>query len=225
MLLHVLESSSCDNLISHISNHPHGFAILGSSGTGKTRTIFEFLSQNYGLYFSFSSTSENFEYGNSDLMYFINRLEIFVVKDFSSSDNFKYVNRFVKCMVAARLYMLCYLRETYPVILTPKLWLFIQLFPDRCAKDFNFFSSLIEEFRKLSDNDLSYTFSKFKNTLNSFSNMELKIFLDESQVAVKYYEVKFKSPLSVVDHSLFYAIGKSFKSCWLLYLLWNRTKN
>lgn len=212
LLLHDLdlESMNVKKLTGHISKNKNGFAMLGSSGTGKTRTIFEYLSRNYGLYFSLSSRN-TYEYGNSDMRYLLDRVEAFIDNSHSTDDNFNYVKHFVECTVIARLYLLNHLCKNHPRIMNPQLWLFIQLFPNRCNGHISeLFSKLTEEFRRLSRSDLSSMLSELKNDLN-FKKF-LPVFLDESQNCVKSFERKFKSPSSGNTHSLFYALGKSFGS-------------
>ena len=46
--------------------------LLGTSGSGKTRTIFEYLTQKYGLYFTFKGSRED-QYipGSADFQFFL----------------------------------------------------------------------------------------------------------------------------------------------------------
>lgn len=153
--------------------------LLGTSGCGKTRTIFEYLTQKYGLYFTFKGSRED-QYipGSADFQFFLermeNRLKKYPSTDFeTSADNQKYVERFVQCIFIARLYLLDYLRRKLGDRLTPEVWLYIQLFPERVYA-VNLFTDMVEILRHTSDVELSGWVS---NLVQRFPETRLTSFL------------------------------------------------
>ncbi|KAJ3202408.1 hypothetical protein HK099_001861, partial [Clydaea vesicula] len=105
------------------------------------------------------------------------------------NDNQKYVDQFIQCILVARLYLFNDLQQKLKTKLTPELWLFVQLFPERYYSH-NFFTILVEILRHLKENDL-------KDMLNSLvqkiPEKLLAIFLDESQLIVDVGSDSFPS--------------------------------
>jgi hypothetical protein len=159
-----------NNLSSHISEtlvnltnsikSSNLLVLLGTSGCGKTRTIFEYLSSHFGFYFTFKGSRED-QYipGSSDFQFFLNRTlnhlktHPLTCPDNTIDDNQKYVDRFLQCIFAARLYLFEHLRTKIGDLLTPELWLYIQLFPERIYVD-SLFSDLVEILRHLGEKEL-----------------------------------------------------------------------
>ncbi len=153
--------------------------LLGTSGCGKTRTIFEYLTKKYGLYFTFKGSRED-QYipGSSDFQFFLermeNRLKKYPSTDFeTAADNQKYVERFIQCIFIARLYLLDYLRRKLGDRLSPEIWLYIQLFPERVYAD-NLFTDLVEILRHTNDDELSGWVSQL---VQKFPEIKLASFL------------------------------------------------
>lgn len=153
-------SQTLDGLIERISSS-NLLVLLGTSGCGKTRTIFEYLFSHYGFYFTFKGSRED-QYipGSSDFQYFLertqNRLKEHPLTNPENTidDNQNYVDRFVQCMFVARLYLFDYLFKKIGDRLTPELWLYIQLFPERIFVD-SLFSDLVEILRHLGESELN----------------------------------------------------------------------
>jgi hypothetical protein len=159
-----------NNLSSHISEtlvnltnsikSSNLLVLLGTSGCGKTRTIFEYLSSHFGFYFTFKGSRED-QYipGSSDFQFFLNRTlnhlktHPLTCPDNTIDDNQKYVDRFLQCIFAARLYLFEHLRTKIGDLLTPELWLYIQLFPERIYVD-SLFSDLVEILRHLGEKEM-----------------------------------------------------------------------
>ena len=153
-------SETLDGLIERISSS-NLLVLLGTSGCGKTRTIFEYLSNHYGFYFTVKgSRVDQYIPGSSDFQYFLERTQN-RLKDHplsnpenTTDDNQRYVGRFVQCIFVARLYLFEYLFKKIGKSLTPELWLYIQLFPERIFVDC-LFSDLVGILRHLGQSELN----------------------------------------------------------------------
>ncbi|GBB95748.1 hypothetical protein RclHR1_02600017 [Rhizophagus clarus] len=98
--------------------------ILGTSDSGKTRTLIESLCKKYGFYLT-SLTNENL--GSDDLTTMIEHL-LPRLKD-SSVHNDAYAIRFSKCLLFARIHTLNYILENYGKKISPYNWTILQLCP------------------------------------------------------------------------------------------------
>ena len=144
--------------------------LLGTSGCGKTRTIFEYLTQKYGLYFTFKGSRED-QYipGSADFQFFLERMEN-RLKKYPSTD---FETSAVQCIFIARLYLFDYLCRKLGGRLTPEVWLYIQLFPERVYA-VNLFTDMVEILRHTSDDELSGWVS---NLVQKFPETRLTSFL------------------------------------------------
>lgn len=150
------------------------------SGCGKTRTIFEYLSKYFGFYFTFKGPRED-QYipGSSEFEFFLQRVQN-RLKDYpltnpanTVDENQEYVDRFIQCIFVARLYLFEYLHSKLGGRLTPELWLYVQLFPERIGP-VDLFSILSKRLRHLNQGDLN---SWLQSLLNSFPEDYLSAFL------------------------------------------------
>ncbi|KAJ3378284.1 hypothetical protein HDU92_007509 [Lobulomyces angularis] len=167
--------------------------LLGTSGCGKTRTIFEYLASNYGFFFTIKGSSNDSMPGSSDFKEFLRKMEIKLKTERGLDPNQGYVDRFILCISIARLILFQYLRKKWENIFTPEIWLFTQLFPNFYAAD-NFFSSMVKIIRHLSEEDLRDQLRKLTADFKTFvHNHKICFFLDEAQVIVDVGENSFPS--------------------------------
>ena len=106
------------------------FAIIGTSGCGKTRTIFEYLSKNYGFFFTMNEKNSYIP-GSYDFQKFIEKVEK-TVSD-NNEDNQQYLNQFIKCLFLSRLCLFEFFLKNVQDF-DEELWLYCQLFPERVFK-------------------------------------------------------------------------------------------
>ncbi|KAJ3211153.1 hypothetical protein HK099_008084, partial [Clydaea vesicula] len=119
--------------------------LLGTSGSGKTRTIFEYLSKKYGFYFTITDDIYSESLGSSDFTIF--KYEIAGGKDLNIHDKFSsqvYVDQFITCLVTTRFFAFKIFQKYLNDKFTPELWLFAQLFPPRYYDEGELFRRLDE---------------------------------------------------------------------------------
>ncbi|KAJ3382466.1 hypothetical protein HDU92_004760 [Lobulomyces angularis] len=119
--------------------------LLGTSGSGKTRTIFEYLSKRYGFYFTITDDIYSESLGSSDFTIF--KYEIAGGKDLNIHDKFSsqvYVDQFITCLVTARFFAFKIFQKYLNDKFTPELWLFAELFPPRYYVEGELFRRLVD---------------------------------------------------------------------------------
>ncbi|KAJ3117058.1 hypothetical protein HK098_006368 [Nowakowskiella sp. JEL0407] len=180
--------------------------ILGTSGCGKTRSIFDVLSLVYGLYFT---SKEMNTPGATDLNYARLCMEEHFHRDFPK-ENEEFVDRFVKSLVGARLAVLFFCHSN-GVRLTQEEWLIVQLRFD--------FEPIVKEFRQLEKDDLKKEVNRlvnFARSLNGERNRYIPVFIDEAQLLVSKNDGCFLSSTNQKTKSLYYAFAVAvtkIKSC------------
>ena len=100
-------------------------AVYGTSGCGKTRTCFEYLSQNHGLYLVADTMGNG---GSQDLQYIVQR----TLPGLKSGDqrlNWENASSAFIYILVTRLMVFRRLLELHGNTITPHLWLLIQLYP------------------------------------------------------------------------------------------------
>ena len=117
--------------------------VLGTSGSGKTRTLIELLCRKYGFYFT-GLTQEN--PGSRDLSTMINHLHP-RLKD-SLIHNDIYTMRYSKYLLLARIYTLNYILEKYGKI-SPYNWAILQLCPTFMFDNKDIFNEITEKSQKI----------------------------------------------------------------------------
>ncbi|KAJ3383880.1 hypothetical protein HDU92_003898 [Lobulomyces angularis] len=152
--------------------------ILGSSGCGKTRSIFEYLYQHYGIFLTYKNSGTQLP-GSRDLNYIIERIQQFNNRDVY--ENQKYLAHLVKCLVAACLYVFKKIYESDKI--TKETWLFIQLFPKRYSNTDEYFETIIQIFRHFKFQDLEATLNGLIEYFKKVSG-NIPIFLDEAQALI-----------------------------------------
>ncbi|KAJ3376888.1 hypothetical protein HDU92_008905 [Lobulomyces angularis] len=186
--LGTVQSKCLESLSSCVANPKNRVTfILGSSGCGKTRTIFEYLYQHYGIFLTYKNSGTQLP-GSMDLNYVIERIQQFKKGDVY--ENQEYLAHLVKCLVAARLYMFKKIYES--VKITKETWLFIQLFPKRYSNTDEFFETIIQIFRHLKSQDLEAMLNGLIEYFKKVSG-NIPIFLDEAQALIDTEFDKFPS--------------------------------
>jgi len=107
---------------------PVGF--YGTSGAGKTRSIFEIFARSYGLYFV-AADARTLNPGSSDVEVIYDKLEEFVEKS-TQVENKKILSVYINALILCRLLVFCALRHALNSLgkeLTCELWLRVQLAP------------------------------------------------------------------------------------------------
>ncbi|CAG8749792.1 33983_t:CDS:2 [Gigaspora margarita] len=181
--------------------------VMGTSGSGKTRTLIEFLCKKYGFYFIGTTMGNP---GSNDLHNMVQYMSSKLTRT-SSTDNDAYALRFCKCMLLARIYLLNYIFEKYKKI-SAYNWTFLQLFPTYFFEDVDIFDELTFEFRKTSEDFLDDSIQSLILKIRKFTNqIRLPIILDEAQVIIDQFEDKFTSSTnSEVTRPLYSIVIRAF---------------
>ncbi len=137
--------------------------ILGTSGSGKTRTSAEILCKKYGFFFT-GTIANRRNPGSKDLQRMIEHLQP-RLKQRPSIDNDKYAIRFTKCLLMARVYILHYILNRNSI--TEYNWVMLQLFPQHFFPDVDdLFEDVSLKFRKVSETDLNRNIRKLINEVS-----------------------------------------------------------
>ncbi|CAG8810590.1 31047_t:CDS:2, partial [Racocetra persica] len=152
------------------------FFLIGTSGSGKTRSLFELFCQIYGIYFTINAENGlKMNLGSKDLDIAINELENYLT--INHEKNTRVALRFTRAMILGRLFILNKLLEIHSNF-TPKQWLLMQLLP--CTNQFWISISYI--FRNLKEEDQNILITdfteKFKNLIHTQEHLPIAI--DES---------------------------------------------
>eukprot|EP00978_Attheya_sp_CCMP212_P019009 scaffold52711_cov63-Attheya_sp.AAC.2 len=199
-------------------------ALYGTSGAGKTRSVYEYLSQNFGLYFVAKTTNDP---GSKDL----DRLMI-LFKNFRAANaldggdsqdetaklklsqrNYSAMDRFVVTMIHIRNLVFAAINNHLTINelpeLTPYQWLLIQLFPAQALKNDLFHSvfnaCIIADNGNKNKGDAS--------VVSEFMALQPKkwstIVVDEAQVLLKKLPDFFLCSDGNAERSAFSAVLKS----------------
>jgi len=140
--------------------------LYGTSGAGKTRSIFEYLSHNYGLYFVASIENDP---GSDDLprimrkFYTYNSQNLLSDADSQntkprksrSESNYHAMDRYISMMIYVRTVIFDAINKH--VKLTPYQWLLVQLFPKE-AMGVDLFSTVLQCcLKRAMENDKDYS--------------------------------------------------------------------
>ncbi|KAJ3200436.1 hypothetical protein HK099_002685, partial [Clydaea vesicula] len=186
--------------------------LLGTSGCGKTRTIFEYLSKKYGFYFTITDDLYSEFMGSSDFTKFKKKIAAKDLNIHDKSSSQVYVDQFIHCLVAARFFVFKIFQKYLEDRFTPELWLFAQIFPRRYYADGDLFEKLVDILRHLDSKELKLFLEKYYVSQCTF-------FLDESQTLIdvnpKYFlsesnPLLGSSLLNAVKTSVFKISGLKF---------------
>jgi hypothetical protein len=210
LLFHDLDQMDTSEAERYLSSITYLAAFLGSSGSGKTRTIFSLLGKTYGIYLTFDNPACKIP-GSTDFNYFFERVHEHMVKD-DFQPNYDYVEQFMLCIMASRLFLFQHLHRQGH--LTPQKWLEIQL-----SYDFN---PLCEIFRQFCNADLKeqlqslFYYMRSVNASTQKENKPIRLFIDECQVCVDQFKGFFRIAGNSV--SLYHAVIRSFRqhSCCVI---------
>ena len=170
--------------------------IVGTTGAGKTRAIFEYLCSNYGFYFL--AENDNYSnYGSKDLTKFFGELESIGCHD----KNTGFVQRYMNCALASRMHLLLQLKKR--VGFTPKKWLLVQIM---VTKETDYLNYLTEIFRKARDSYLVNLWAEFRKEFKC-SERKMLVYIDEAQVLLPQFEDYF--PGTDKKRPLYTAVVKS----------------
>ncbi|KAF0490588.1 hypothetical protein F8M41_021936 [Gigaspora margarita] len=160
------------------------FFLIGTSGSGKTRSLFELFCHMYGICFTINAENGiKMNLGSKDLDIVINELENYLTNYHENNNR-----------VALRFTLIKLLElHSNDGNFTPKKWLLIQLLP--CGKDY--WDSIFYVFRELKEEDQNKLITNFTERFKSLipKQEKLPIAIDESQAAIKKFEGKFSSSL------------------------------
>ncbi|GBC03588.1 hypothetical protein RclHR1_00520040 [Rhizophagus clarus] len=172
--------------------------LMGTSGSGKTRSLYELLCRTYGIYFTLNTGngSKNNNLGSRDMDVTINDLGFKLVPN-KLQENSNIALRYTRAMLLGRLFILTKLLEFHRnnnfINFTPKQWLLMQLFPLQIYEKDDFWCYVARDFRNLDPerhNELVATFvTKFKSFVPK--QARLPIAIDESQSAIEKYKNMF----------------------------------
>ncbi|CAI2176756.1 2517_t:CDS:2 [Funneliformis geosporum] len=173
--------------------------LMGTSGSGKTRSLYELFCSTYGIYFSLNTGngSKNNNFGSRDMDKTIEDLGFKLVPN-KSQENINIALMYTRAMLLSRLFILTKLLEFHTssnsTNFTPKQWLLMQLLPLQ-IHDEDFWISIASDFRNLDplcqDKLVTEFIKKFQNFVPE--QKQLPIAIDESQSAIEKYEKMFPS--------------------------------
>jgi hypothetical protein len=191
-------------------------ALYGTSGAGKTRTIFEYLSLNYGFYLS-AGADPKYNPGSRDVAFLIQHCaremrpipSDHVNRNALSENNLQDVQKMLKALLCVRTEVF---HQINTVLLSTRgqglscyEWLIIQLFPE----DVLGCDIFLDVFRKIVENKLQF----LKDGAPKLEKMSC--FMDEAQVLLKKLEGVFLSTDGTEPRSAYYAFLKSLTNLQL----------
>jgi hypothetical protein len=163
-------------------------ALYGTSGAGKTRSVFEYLSHNHGLFFVASDHERNA--GSKDLTFLLSKLQlhctVVTIGDTVGSErNLVLVRYWLLILVYVRYAALSCINEKLTrdnkAVLTPFQWLLVQLYPEIYLRKDVFEEVVCECINRA---DLSPTKLPTRSDIKDLKNVKsLGVpFIDEAQV-------------------------------------------
>ncbi|OZJ05383.1 hypothetical protein BZG36_01977 [Bifiguratus adelaidae] len=159
--------------------------VLGTSGSGKTRTMIELLCRRYGFYFSASVKGER-SLGASDLATAKKRLADKLGDEPKSPTNDQYAEQYINCLLVARVFVLHYIFDSKQHI-SAEDWVYFQLLPSEHGV---LFDKLIENFRALSDDSLqNITATMLADLSEMTSQYRFPTIVDEAMALITDDEV------------------------------------
>ena len=172
--------------------------IVGTSGAGKTRSIFEYLCSHYGFYL-LAENDEYVNYGSKELTLFFSKTVLKLDRN-NQAENSEFVERYMNCALASRIYL--FLELAKEVGFTPKKWLLVQILLDSSN---DYFLKLTDIFRKASETVLGQLWKRFRASKLFEGNMP--VFIDEAQTLLFKLENFF--PGTNGSRPLYTAVVKS----------------
>jgi hypothetical protein len=222
LLLYDLENAKHkDNLVYKHIDYCKGkqpSALYATSGAGKTRSIFEYMSQNYGLYFVAHLVGDTtVQVGSTDLMRLLTRFEchgkatsptqnpeeLEGEKEISNA-NLRVLKQWIQAAIIVRSEVFKYINklqlELGAAELTPFQWLMVQLYPDQFLG-----SDLFDELTKSCIKRCSW---------RSFNNYDFKkwgvTFIDEAQQLKERLPSLFLSADGTKQRAAFSAVLRAY---------------
>jgi hypothetical protein len=181
-------------------------ALYGTSGAGKTRSIFEYLSLNFGLYLVPSTTEEwdceAMDFGSFDLSTVLRMLGSVKSKE-ESEDNVQEVGKRLKLLVYVRQ---IFFEAVHDILgdFTPYEWLLLQLSPKHFFGH-DIFECALSDFITVKEEVIHGLFRAATFTLDA-------IFVDEVNVLLRQKQKKFLGNDGTVDRSNFSGIFKGLSN-------------
>jgi hypothetical protein len=199
-------------------------ALYGTSGAGKTRSVYEYLSQNFGLYFVAKTTNDPGSKDLQRLMILFKHFRAAYALDSGDSQdekaalklsqrNYSAMDRFVVTMIHIRNLVFAAINNHLKINelpeLTPYQWLLIQLFPAQALKNDLFHSvfnaCIIADNKNKNKGDDSVASEFMALQPNKWST----IVVDEAQVLLKKLTDFFLCSDGEAERSAFSAVLKS----------------
>jgi hypothetical protein len=190
-------------------------ALYGTSGAGKTRTIFEYLSHNYGFYLT-AGADDLYNPGSKDVVLLIDSCKKTLQHILSSDSkreqqsvqNLQSVRNSLEKLLRVRQSVFDHIDETlksnrHGKGLSCHEWLLLQLFPNA----FLGFDVFRDVFRDISGSRI--------NVIYSGAVMQMSCFLDEAQVLVGELKGSFLSSDGTKERSAYSAFLKGLTSIQL----------
>jgi len=177
------------------------FMLIGTSGAGKTRSIYELLCRTYGIYLTLHAGKKYGNMGSRDLDIASDNLKL------SREDpkrNSKIALSRVRAVLAARLFVL---QKLLPY-LTPKKWLLIQLLPGCIGlTSSDFWVDLWTVFVDSRGSDLKrYINETTTAILARVQQPQLPVAIDEAQAAISLHANLFHATRESIHMRSFFAI-------------------
>jgi hypothetical protein len=171
---------------------------LGTSGCGKTRTCYELICQNWGIYFVASRQGNG---GSADIEKIESYLSEKITQDFEK--NRQYAVEIVRCAILSRLLILQYCIN-HRSAFNKQRWLLIQTCQHIFGKLYNYSDDMFLYLMLQLSACTPLSVRNYIDTIyqESFSSEKFVIILDETQMLEMALKGKFKSRTSEQKRSL-----------------------
>ncbi|OZJ04080.1 hypothetical protein BZG36_03380, partial [Bifiguratus adelaidae] len=208
-----------DDLLGRLETSEQTASLLGTSGSGKTRTLIEMLCERDGFYFSGEYSADRV-LGASDIQLFKEHIKSRLDAT-PSIENNDYTIRYMKCILLARVYVLWYLLFCTEDGITKKDWTLFQILPGPPNGHGELFNQLTPCFTALDEDDLQSELQRLlADLVNKVGQGRFPAILDESVALMSDDLKRFKSRSEDnVDPPLYTMVVQALESSRFLYAL------
>lgn len=179
---------------------------------GKTRCVYETFCQRYGIYLTLNAGDQKKNMGSGDLDYASTFIEDYLEKTDHRKNSITAL-AMTRSVLAARIFVLEKLLATHGKMLTPKIWLLLQLLPQHVnVRPSDFWVKMSTIFIRSKNSDLSMHISDMVRSIQQhfdhlkINQTKIPIAIDEAQEAIDMYPNMFHSTTSADQRRSFFTI-------------------